>query len=167
MKRGKRGQTIFGMSFGVIFSIILIIAIVFVSFFAIKKFLDLNECAQAGLYFDDFQKEVSRAWTSDKYSDTFEAAPPSGTEYVCFGNLTILSTGGSADLQQNLNDLRLDKGDNIFLFPPENNCGIDTHFVEHARVINDRFFCVEVVEKVAKVRMKIDTGESLVTLSKT
>src|SRR3989338_772214 len=95
----KKGQESIGMSYGFIMSLIIIIVIVVVAIFAIQKFLGLNQCAKAGLFFDDFQEEVDRAWNSNRFVGYFEGTPPQGTDFVCFGNLTIDSTTGDSNRQ--------------------------------------------------------------------
>jgi len=72
MKRGKKAQEVFGMSFGVIFSIILIVFILVVAGIAINHFLGLKKCTQLGLFIEDFANEggdIDKAWNSQRFTD--------------------------------------------------------------------------------------------------
>ncbi len=84
-KSVKKGQGIFGMSFSMIFSIIIIIAIIGVAFYAITYFLNLSRCGQITTFYDDLQDEANQAWVSTNHRKVFEGSVPSGIEYVCFG----------------------------------------------------------------------------------
>jgi len=164
IKRGKKGQGVFGMSFTVIFSIILIIAIVAVAFFAIGKFLDLNKCAQSGLYFNDLQDEIDRAWNSNLYRGFFEEKPPAEIEFICFGDLTVDVIGGPSSENFKRREAFIDAGyneeNNVFLYKPGTAC-ISTKKVDHV-IIKD-FFCVE--NDKPRVKLEIKISESLVTIS--
>ena len=58
----KRGQI--DISFGMIFSIILIIAVVGVAFYVINNFIELKKCTEIGLFYDDLKKYIDEAWQS-------------------------------------------------------------------------------------------------------
>ena len=61
----KRGQI--QISFGMIFSIIIIIAIVAVSIYVITIFLDFNKCGKVVLFYEDLEEEIQKAWESPSY----------------------------------------------------------------------------------------------------
>src|SRR3989338_2426588 len=58
----KRGLE---LSFSMIFSIIVIIAIVAVAFYMISYLLKLKNCTELGLFGRDLQDTIDRAWNSD------------------------------------------------------------------------------------------------------
>jgi len=61
MKRmEKRGQQILGMSFGVIFSIILIVFFIVVAGIVINSFLKTGDCAKMGIFLDRFGSDVKK-----------------------------------------------------------------------------------------------------------
>ena len=78
----KRGQM--EMSFGMIFSIILIIAFISFAFFAIYKFIDFQNDAKAGRFYDDFQSDIDRIWRSSVSSEQKEYSVPGYADFVCF-----------------------------------------------------------------------------------
>jgi len=153
IKRVKRGQTIFGLSFGMIFSILIIISIIAVAFYAINNFLEINECAEAGLLFESLQDEIDRAWTSGQYSQTHYEKFPRGITEVCFGDISEgavpLFTSRDFEFYEAFNDMDPDTGTNVFLYPVEEACGgeLFANTLEHAQILdstgNPIFFCVE------------------------
>src|SRR3989344_725215 len=95
IKRGsKRGQEVMGMSISTILSIFIIAIIIAVAIYAIVHFLNINKCANVGLFYDSLQSEVNKAWASGRYIDVFEkeivssGALKTSVEFVCFGNLS-------------------------------------------------------------------------------
>ena len=86
--KNKRGEGVFGLSFSMIFSIILIIFFIIVAFIAIRAFLNMQKTMQISSFFDELQYNVDVAWNSDSSDFVFNYTLPSGVEYVCFVNLT-------------------------------------------------------------------------------
>ena len=85
IKRNKRGQL--QISFGMIFSIILIIAFIAVFIYVITIFMGWKKCASTGLFKEDLQSTVNNAWQSDQYQDVFpksQSIVPSGITQICF-----------------------------------------------------------------------------------
>lgn len=81
------------MSFGMIFSIILIIAFIGFAFFAIQKFLGIQKIAQTKQFQDDLQTDVTSAYLAAQSSRTVSYNLPSSIVQVCF------SDGGNNDLK--------------------------------------------------------------------
>jgi len=92
--KSKSAEGILGMSFSMIFSIILIIFFIMIAFIAIRAFLNWQRCAQVGLFFEDLDGQVKRAMNSNGMSTRFNYSLPSGIQYVCFFNMTSLNTLG-------------------------------------------------------------------------
>lgn len=178
IKRGKKAQGPFGLSFGVIFSIILMVAIISVSFYAIKYFLGLNKCANTGLFQKDLQDEIDRAWMSGQYIQTYGGTLPVGIENVCFGKLT---TDPSNDYSTDLHEYFTEEedppeGTNLFIYPPEKACGLEYNKLKNAHVtktdisgIRPDFFCrnVSSTGKMDDIVIKFtDTEDNLVRIEK-
>jgi len=85
MKRGcKAGQM--KMSFGMIFSIILIIIFLVFAFYGIKFFIDMQEKAKIGTFVENFQKKINGLWEGPEGSTEFTASLPKKIERVCLKN---------------------------------------------------------------------------------
>ncbi len=66
----KKGQI--KLSFGMMFSIILIIFFIAFAFFAIQKFLGLGNTISIGKFVEDFQLNVDKLWEGVKGSQESE-----------------------------------------------------------------------------------------------
>ena len=80
----KRGQM--EMSFGMIFTIILVIVFIAFAFYAIKGFLNLQKNIQTKQFFENFQKETDRMYQSSYGSKKVSFNLPSNVEKICFKN---------------------------------------------------------------------------------
>lgn len=78
----KRGQI--DLSFGMIFSIILIIAFLAFGFYAITKFIDLQKSIQIQNFLRDFQNDVDKMWKSPQGSQPLTYPLPAKISAVCF-----------------------------------------------------------------------------------
>lgn len=173
---GKRGQEVMGISFGMLISIIIIIAIVAVSFYAINHFLKLNKCSQVSLFYQDMKDEVSDAWAHGNYRGVFEGKLPSsgilstGIEEVCFGNLTDSATGVNLARRQEFKiNYGAPESHNIFAYPPENACS--GKFYSYELRCNDspctnfpKFFCVNVIDGKVSINITKTSTERAVTI---
>jgi len=131
-KKGKKAQGVFGMSFGVIFSILLIVFFIIIAFIVIRSFLNSRDCVKMGLFIEGLEKDVNSAWNSDKFTDEIEYALPSNLDYVCFANLSKPFKGG--ELERNIyNDIGVYQhaGANLFFYPRESSCDIPYYNLKH------------------------------------
>ncbi len=75
------------LSFGMIFSIILIIIFLAFAFYAIKNFLGLQDTIKIAQFGEKLQSDVNKAWNSGGRSSTpVEYYLPRKVEAVCFSN---------------------------------------------------------------------------------
>ena len=163
----KRGQTAFGLSYGMIFGIMLIVALLAVAFYAITYFLGMNNCLQTGTFFSDLQDEIDRAWTSGKHAGTFVGTlPESEVTNVCFGTLdTIQASSQDLIIQDELKNNVPPANMNIFMFPPDESCDGDLYYLELKHVKIAKFFCVPVQNGKVQIRLNKGSKESLVTVT--
>ncbi len=152
----KRGDI--SLSFGMIFSIILIISILAVAGYAVMYFIDLKDCTTIGLFYRDIQGEVDDAWQSDTVRDSFTGAVPGDITRVCFGNLSE----GKALPEYNLLRLYAGKNASIFFYPPAKAC--DTPYAQLPHSTINGFFCLPVVKGKVTVNFVKNTYDRLVTV---
>ena len=165
MKRGKKGQTVFGMSFGVIFSIILIVFIVIVGIIVVKVFLNTRDCGQIKLFIDDFKGNVDGAWRSDELMLDFNSKLSSGIEYVCFANLSSSVKGSWKEIGEEISVY--DNGDNLFFYPVEEAC-VPNHRIARLDIGEitrfDNPYCVVVQNGDLTVRIEKEINRGLVVV---
>ncbi len=159
----KRGQL--EISFGIIFSIFLIIAFIGVGIYAITYFLNLSECAEIGLFYQDLDERVNKAWTSELTREVFSGSVSSDIESVCFGSLEG-NPGKYDEEHQAISRIFRFSEDNVFLFPPEKGCGQDSASFNLKNAQAEEFFCVPVVDKKVDVRLTKESFDALVNLEK-
>jgi len=82
IKEARLGQI--KLSFGMIFSIILIVIFIAFAFYGIRIFLGLQESAEIKKFVKDIQLDIDKVWASSKTSQEQEYILPSNVEYVCF-----------------------------------------------------------------------------------
>ena len=80
--KNKRGQM--KLSFGMIFSIFLIIIFLAVAFYAISKFLNFQQELKYRQFIEDFGKDVEDMWKGTQGSQRYIYDMPSKVESVCF-----------------------------------------------------------------------------------
>ncbi len=81
-KRGKKGEL--NLSFGMIFSIILIIAFIASAFYGIKKFLEFQETINIEKFKENLQLDIDNLWKSSDGSQPVEYNLPEKITAVCF-----------------------------------------------------------------------------------
>ena len=137
MKNNKRGQQVMGLSFSVIFSIILIIFFIVIAGIVIKAFWDSQNCAKIGIFVNDFDKKIEDVWQSKKIETKFVGMLPGSIEYVCFVNLSETLNTENIEIYEDLqtytelNYGQTDSSDNMFLYPTKKACDIPAHLIDH------------------------------------
>jgi len=164
-KRGKKSQL--EISFGMIFSIILIVVFIAVAIYAVTMFLKFKECADTGLFKNELQTSIDRAWNGDEASFSKQLSI-SGIDKVCFGNLSLPVKG---EFREEYNSLsRFESRDwNIFFYPFEKACdNQEGFFIKHLDIAeitkenNPNCFLV----RNGKMELQIETSYgSLVRIS--
>lgn len=149
------------ISFGVIFSIIIIIAIVGIGTYIIIHFMRTSDCIKVGMFYQSLQDEVDKAWKSDFYQGTFEGKLNSGVESVCFGSM-----------MENSNDEKFEKirmyasrDSNTFLYPATSCSGGSSDYkLENVNL--GEFSCFNVVNGKVNINLVMDSSENLVRIVK-
>ena len=135
----KRGEM--HLSFGMIFSIILIIFFIAFAFYAIQKFLGLQDTIKIEKFADDLQRDVDTVWQSSQASQEFEYFIPKKIEAVCF-------TG--------------DEFENLVF---ESNDVILGKKIEKISLGTQDRVCFDNDEGKVKIKLSKNFGENLVTVS--
>lgn len=81
--RQKKGEAI-SMSFGMIFSIVLIIIFIAFTFYGIMKFLEFQDTVKISKFSSDLQNDIDEMWKSAQGSQKVSYSLPSKIDAVCF-----------------------------------------------------------------------------------
>lgn len=127
----KRGDI--QISFGMIFSVILIIAFIAAGFYGISKFLCYKKSAEAGILKDDLEREIQRARNGEETSMNF-ARSVSDIEAVCFYDSSKKAEGKDKNLEEQL--IRRKNEMNMFFLPLKNCLFPEGIKLEHINIQN-------------------------------
>lgn len=136
----KRGQL--DISFGMIFSIIIIIAIIAVSFYVIQYFTKLSTCTSTGLFYEALEKEVNAAREATTSRQLFSADLPKSVDYLCIGNMTLLSKTEDKTRFDALYKIYRLSNNNVFVYPQNKGCQtLNSKTIDYIETSD--FFCVK------------------------
>lgn len=168
-KSNKKAQETMGMSFGMIFAIILMIFFLVVTFIAIKSFLSTSNCAKVKIFVDKVQTEVDKTWNSQQDNSVITGMLPSNIEYICFGNLTKSIHGSSETMGKEL-EIYSFYNANMFIFPEGNSCEMPYHKIKHldveGTIKDENPVCIPVNKGVIKVKIEKAFNQRLVKVTK-
>lgn len=161
----KRGQL--QLSFGMIFSIILIVVTLAVAGYFITQALGIFTKVNCKLFYEDLQRDIDKAWYADgSTSKLFIGQIPSSANGVCFGN-------SSSSILESKDREKFDefsflvaKGGNMFFYPKKDSCkeGEVSYKLKHARFSG--FFCVPVNNGKVSIKLAKKVEDALVQISK-
>jgi hypothetical protein len=166
----RRG--VIGLSFGMIFSILMIIAIVAIAAYAIIYFLNLGKISEISLFHQKFQETVDEVWGSSITNKIVSFTLPGEIERVCFGNLSAQTRDQRYDKEykdfKRYSSNFEKKTTNRFIYPT-NEAG-DFTYKKIDKIdlsgLDSNFECFEVVNRKIRVRFEKDTFDALVIIGK-
>ena len=159
------------LSFGMIFSIILIIIFVSFSVYAIQKFLDIQNSVQVVKFTDDFQNDINQMWKSSKGSQIKEYTLPKGVDFVCLADYSSGESGRGSyeDLFEKLKTVYYED-ENLFFYPVGSAQGFNSKNMENidleAIVNQENPFCIKSVNGKVSLIIKKDFSEVLVNINR-
>ncbi len=164
----KRGAI--ELSFGMIFSIIIMIAIIGVAIYAISTFLSIGKTSQLAMFHQKFQENVEEVWASSITNKVASFNIPSSVEFVCFG--TLDGDSYNSDFEDEYKELKKyssgfeQKNTNRFLYPPGKSK--EFAYKKIAKIdlseIIDEFDCFEAEKGVVKIRLVKEEFSPLVRI---
>jgi hypothetical protein len=160
----KRGQL--EISFGMIFSIIIIIAVIATSFYVIQYFTNLTKCSTIGLFYEGIQKETNTAWQGTTSKSLFVGNVPSQISYVCFGNMSLSPRSQDVERYNELKKTYRLSNSNSFMYPTQKGCSsLGDHNINHANI--PEFFCIKQIGGKVKVSLEKGAFDNSVKFSAT
>jgi len=170
MKKSCNRKAQMKLSFGMIFSIILMVIFLIFAFYAIQKFLNISDCAKGGKFIDKLQFDVDKIWKGSRGSQEEIYFLPSKVKSVCFADFSNSAKGEDKSLYREL-ERGFVEFENMFFYPLFSlDCGIDAKEIKHINLekttSSNNPLCFE--NKKGKVEMTLSKkyGEASVTVSK-
>jgi len=128
------------ISFGMIFSIILIIAFLGFAFFAIQKILDTQNNVIQKKFYDSLGNDVNKIWKEGtSASKKVEYITPRGAKKLCFEN---------------------DPSQNVYFYSDHSDIG---ELIPHLEINQD--FCIEIVDSKVSFILVKTSGDPLVKVN--
>jgi len=164
----KRGQM--RLSFGMIFSIILIIVFLAFAGYAIVKALGWMKTINAGNFFNSVQEDVDKIWKSSLGSIEKTYNTPSSVEYVCFADFNKEENGlNNSGLYKEL-QFDFSGSENLFLYQRNSKSDLNSFQLKHIDLQkiteNENPFCIKTSKGKVKMTIKMNSGDTLVTITK-
>ncbi len=170
MKRGSRAGQM-NLSFGMIFSIILIVVFIVFAFYAIGKFLDIQKAAKTGQFIDALESDVNRMWTSSQGSQSLEYSLPTSVDYVCFADFSqgSMKNGPRQDFYADFNLVHFND-ENMFFYPVGSGGAVDSTNIDNIDLgeitKQENPYCISNVKGKIKLTIKKGIDESTVTITR-
>jgi len=164
----KRSQGIFGMSFQMIFSILLIVFFIAVAFIAINFFLGIQRQSQIGFFLTDLQDEIDVSWQSQEGEFYFNGTLPGAVESVCFLNMSSEVFNSDPKEQEIFNSVRfsgMSLNINFVLWPPEAAEDLAFKKLEHLQLPESNPYCIEVKNGMVSIKINKEFSEALPRVS--
>ena len=162
MQKKKDGQL--QLSFGMIFSIIIIIATIMVAFYFIQKILAAQECTKIELFKSDMQDSIEKMWRSPFGSEKFISTLPAGIKKVCVGSVTLAPAMYSKVVEAV--DPYLDPDENLMFYPPKEACSGRFAATKLMHIKDDSFICADAVKGKVSFTLLKGKAENLVLVQK-
>jgi hypothetical protein len=163
----KRGQM--KLSFGMIFSIILIVIFIAFSIYAIIKFLEIQDTTQVAKFTDNLQTDIDKMWRGSQGSVEKTYSVPKEIVYVCFRNYNSIQLGIKENLYNEFEQVYFEK-ENFFLYPIGSGQGLDSKEIKHVNLNKttetENPYCITNTGGKVKLTIKKDFGEALVTVER-
>lgn len=169
--RNKKAEGLFGMSFSMIFSIILIVFFIIVAFIAIRAFLNVQKCTQIGIFFsglEDSVKEAMNCGTSCSFA--YNATLPSGVEYVCTVNLSASFPFNANNIEKGIweyvqNGAVSNIKNNIYLYSPSKAYCSNFKQIKYIDISSKNPNCIKVIGGKVSINIERKFEKPLVYLS--
>lgn len=144
---GKKAQI--KLSFGMIFSIIIIIFILTFAFWGIKKVMGIQQSALISKFESDFQDDITTMWNGPQGQQTVTYSVPNKIEGVCIENSQY---------------------ENLYFIPIDSKvASVKLLHIDLEKTIennNGQDLCFKNVEGKVEITLKKEFGETLVTIVK-
>lgn len=106
----KKGQL--HISFGMIFSILMIIVFIGFAFFAIQKFLGIQSNVQVNQFYDNLQTDINAVWNSAQSTQEKTYTMPSSISKICFvstgtDDMLVYDASGRPTQSKNIENINI------------------------------------------------------------
>ena len=157
--KNKRADGVFGLSFSMIFSIILIVFFIVTAFVAIKFFLGWQKKVMIGTFFDSLESKVKEALNSGSADMTKKYSLPDGVKDVCFIDLNRPKLDANTDEKNIYDDVFSHGGvnnfkNNVYIYAPNTDYGLSWKTIKNINTTAKNPTCVPVKNGIVSLRIQ-------------
>ncbi|MFH1787684.1 MAG: hypothetical protein ABH811_02755, partial [archaeon] len=157
-------------SFGMIFSIILIIVFISFAFYVIKILIEGQQRDTIFLFKEDLQNDIDKIWRgSGSLSRPGGYSLPKKIEYACFVDFSYRERGENKELYSKLKRA-FEEYENLIFYPVGSTEGVDAFEIKHIDLItmtkNENPFCIENNDGKIELTIKRDYDQELVLIGR-
>ena len=157
------------ISFGMIFSIILIIIFISFSFSIIKNWLELGTTTQIESFVQYLQIDVNSAWNGAQNSGIEKYDLPDKVEKVCFVDYASPAKGDGINMQEYMDDT-YSNSNNLFFYPEKVLKYVKNKEIKNINIekitIDSNPFCINNIDKKITIVLQKNHDEALVNIVK-
>jgi hypothetical protein len=176
MLKAKRGQ-IMGLSFQMIFSIILIIAFIYVAMIGINAFIDNMKAVKTVNFVVDFRAKLEEAIGAAEFSQPQTYELPSSVTKLCFINGSAFTkplTAEGGNLSKNPAISSLKPGNYVIFYDPAKQKYLDKPYamvdcerscLDISKSSSQNPFCIDVNKGIVKIIITRTIGKPYVVIS--
>jgi hypothetical protein len=161
----KRGQM--ELSFGMIFSIILVVLFISFATYVIITFLSFLDDVKTKQFQQEVQDSIDDIWNSPQGSKQVSYSLPTSIKKICFFDKKQDAKGLDKDLYNLF--LGLNVKENLMFYPENSGNGKNGIFLDHLNLENitskNNPNCFENNKGKITINLKMNYGENLVTIS--
>ena len=155
------------LSFGMIFSIILIIIFISFAAFAVQKFIEVQNTVQTGQFINNFQNDIDKIWKGSQGLQKKEYSLPKKITFVCFTDYSSNKKGQNRNFYDELKMLYYEN-ENLFFYPINSAGGFNGKEVRNIDLTKttetENPLCAENINGKVSFTIQKDFNEALVTI---
>jgi hypothetical protein len=141
------------------------------AFFAIKKFLSLQDGIKLGQFKDDLQGDADKLWKGSQGSQQVEYFLPSKIKFVCFANYSSSKRGTEVNKDRfDEMEVLFFETENLFFYPVGSAEGLDATTIKHLNLgeitSEENPLCIPNTDGKVKMEISKKYGENLVIIKK-
>jgi len=160
---------IFGMSFSMIFSIILIVFFILVAFIGIRAFLNYQKSIQISLFITDFQGKIDEAWNcAGACNFRFNSTIPSSVNYIClidFANVPKNAGNIEVELYDDIRKEGYSIDRNLYVYSEKEPIILKKATIKHVDMTKKNPICFKRTSGIISVKIDKKTENPLVEVS--
>ncbi len=157
------------LSFGMIFSIILIIIFISFAFYAIQKFLRIQDAVKVGQFVENLQSDIDKIWKSNQGSQKREFFLSQKIEYACFVDYSSAKKGKNQEFYKDLKQFYYEN-ENLIFYPGGSAEELNAFEIKHIDLEkiteNENPFCIENLKGKIKTTIKKNYEDALVMIER-